>query len=67
MFDRCVRSRLRPEDEGKFVAVDVRTGEYEVDEDDYGAVARLRARVPEADIWLARAGEAAAYRMGRRR
>jgi len=44
VFDRRVRPALRPEDDGKFVAVDVVTGEYEVDDDDYAAVARLRAR-----------------------
>ena len=28
---------LRPEDDGKFVAVDVRTGQFDIDEDDYTA------------------------------
>lgn len=49
VFDRQVRPLLRPEDDGKFVAIDVASGEYEVDEDDYAAVIRLRARVPAAD------------------
>ncbi len=57
IFDRQVRPALRPEDDGKFVAIDVETGDYEVDVDDYAAVARLRARKPAADIWLT-------YRMG---
>ncbi|HWY88843.1 MAG TPA: hypothetical protein VNX28_19175 [Gemmataceae bacterium] len=35
IFDRQVRSALRPEDDGKFVAIDVETGDYEIDEDDY--------------------------------
>lgn len=65
VFDRAVRPALRPEDDGKFVAVDVGTGAYEVDEDDYAAVTRLRTRVPSADIWLARAGYPTAYRIGR--
>ena len=42
-FDRHVRPTLRPEDDGKFVAIDVVTGDYEIDEDDYAAVMRLRA------------------------
>jgi hypothetical protein len=65
VFDRQVRPLLRPEDEGKFVAIDIRTGDYELDEDDYAAVTRLRARNPMAEIWLARAGQPAAYRLGR--
>jgi hypothetical protein len=64
VFDRCVWPSLRPEDDGKFVAVDVRTGEYEIDSDDYAAVTRLRARVPGADVWLARAGSPATCRIG---
>ncbi|HTK75884.1 MAG TPA: hypothetical protein VL371_11545 [Gemmataceae bacterium] len=64
VFDRRVRRALRPEDDGKFVAIDVVTGEYEVDGDDYAAVARLRARVPAADVWLARAGSPTTYRIG---
>ncbi len=42
-FDRHVRPTLRPEDDGKFVAIDIVTGEHELDEDDYAAVMRLRA------------------------
>lgn len=64
IFDRQVRSALRPEDDGKFVAIDVETGDYEIDEDDYAAVARLRSRKPAADVWLMRAGSPTTYRMG---
>src|SRR5687768_2588970 len=65
-FDRHVRPTLRPEDDGKFVAIDVLTGDHEMDEDDYAAVMRLRARRPSADIWLACVGQPATYRMRRR-
>ena len=64
MFDRQVRPALRPEDDGKFVALDVETGDYEIDEDDYAAVAHLRSRKPAADVWLMRAGYRAACRIG---
>jgi hypothetical protein len=64
VFDREVRPAIRPEDDGKFVAIDVSTGDYEIDEDDYAAVTRLRAREPAADVWLMRAGSPTAYRMG---
>jgi hypothetical protein len=64
IFERRVRTALRPEDNGKFVAIDVETGEFEADEDDYAAVVRLRSRQPAADIWLMRAGFPAAYRIG---
>ena len=38
IFDRQVRPALRPEDDGKFIAIDVETGDCEMDEDDYAAV-----------------------------
>jgi hypothetical protein len=63
VFDRQIRPTLRPEDDGKFVAMDIGTGEYELDEDDYTAVMRLRSRRPSAEVWLGRVGEPAAYRM----
>ena len=64
IFDRQVRPALRPEDDGKFVAIDVETGDYEIDEDDYTAVARLQSRKPTADIWLMCAGYPTTCRIG---
>jgi len=63
VFDRQVRPALRREDDGKFVAIDIDTGDYELDADDYAAVTRLRTRRPSAEIWLGRVGQPAAYRM----
>ncbi len=65
IFEARVRPMLRPEDDGKFVALDVHTADFEVDEDDYAAVSRLRARKPAAEAWLGRIGQPAAYRMRR--
>ena len=65
VFDRRVRPALRPEDDGKYVALDVGTGDYEVDSDDYAAVTRLRSRRPAAEIWLERAGQPTAYQLRR--
>jgi len=64
MFDRQVRPALRPEDHGKYVAIDVETGDYEIDEDDYTAVTRLRSRKPAADIWPMQAGFPTTCRIG---
>jgi hypothetical protein len=64
-FERHVRPLLRPEDAGKFVAIDIETGNHEIDADDYAATGRLLARLPAARVWLMRAGESTAYRMRR--
>jgi hypothetical protein len=66
IFDRRVRPALQPEDDGKFIAIDVETGAYVIDADDYHAVARLRAQNPAADIWLMRAGYPTTCRIGLR-
>ena len=67
VFEQRVRSAIRPEDDGKFVAIDVTSGDYEIDADDYAAVMRLRARRPAAAVWLERAGQPTAYRLRRGR
>jgi hypothetical protein len=64
IFDQRVRPTLQPADDGKFVAIDVASGDYEIDDDDYTAVMRLLSRIPTADIWLMRAGYRAAYKIG---
>ena len=64
-FDQYVRPKLRSEDHGKFVAIDIQSGSYEIDADDYLATGRLLARLPAARIWLMRVGQATAYRMRR--
>ncbi len=63
IYERLVRSTLRPEDEGKFVAVAVESGDFEVDASDFAATGRLLARRPGERLWLMRTGPAAAYRM----
>ena len=62
VYDRIVRPTLRPEDDGKYVAVAFEADDFEIDSDDYAATERLLARRPGARLWLMRAGRQAAYR-----
>ena len=66
IYDRVVRAALQPDDEDKFVAIDIESGSYEMDADDYTAVDRLLKRLPDAQIWLMRVGHRAAHRFGMR-
>src|SRR5690348_16256047 len=52
VFDRSVRPTLRPEEDGKFIAIDIETG-------DRAAVSRLRNRRPSAVAGGAGGGAAA--------
>ena len=65
IYGRSVKPRVGPGDEGKFAAIDIETGMYEMDRDDYTATERLLRRNPEAQIWLVRVGDHAAYHIGR--
>ena len=53
-------------DESKFTAIDIETGAYEIDRDNYTATERLLSRHPTAQIWLIRIGYRTAYRIGGR-
>ena len=50
IYNAQIRCRIGPEDVGKFVLVDVRSGDYEVDDRSARARMRLRARRPDAVI-----------------
>ncbi len=67
LYYNNIRAHVEPQHNGKFVAIDIETGDYEVDEDDYTAGERLLLRNPDAQLWLMRAGHATAYRFGFRR
>jgi hypothetical protein len=66
MYERDVLPRLGSDDEGKYAAIDIETGAFEVDQHDLVASNRLLARYPEAQIWLRRIGARYTRRFGRR-
>ena len=65
LLKRRIEPAVGPQDAGKFVAIDVDAGDFEIHTDDYAAVATLLVRRPHADIWLGRIGEAFTYRIGK--
>jgi hypothetical protein len=64
IYERDIEPRLETEDPGKFVAIDIETGAYELDRDELAAMNRLLARLPEAQVWLRRVGSRYAHRIG---
>jgi hypothetical protein len=52
LVENKVRPQLKANDEDKFVAIDIETGEYELDANEMKAADRLRKRVPDPQIWL---------------
>jgi len=65
-YEGEIRPLVEAENEGKFVAIDIETGAYEIDADELAASDRLLARVPDAQIWLKRIGSRYVRRFGRR-
>lgn len=64
IFEKVVRPRITSSDEARFAAIDIETEEYEVADDEFEAGARLRARLPDAQIWIVRIGSRAVHRFG---
>ena len=55
---------VEPLENGKFIIIDIESGDYEIYEDEIAADERLNERRPDAVGYLGRIGCKAAYRMG---
>jgi hypothetical protein len=66
IYENDVQPNLSPEDTGKFVAIDIDTGDYEIDVEEMTAGDKLRARLPDAQIWIVRIGSRYVHRFGGR-
>jgi hypothetical protein len=66
IYERQVRAHLKAEDEGKFAAIDIDSGAYEVATDELEACEKLSTRLPNAQIWLVRIGSRYVHRFGGR-
>jgi hypothetical protein len=63
LFEK-IRADLPADNDDKFIAIDIETGEYEIHANEMTAAARLRKRVPDAQIWLVNAGTGFLDRFG---
>jgi len=64
LYDGTIRAQVEAENRGKFLILDVNSGDYEIDAEDLVASERLLARRPEAILFGVRIGHRAAYRLG---
>ncbi len=64
IFEREVQPHLNAQDHGKFIAIDIETGAFEIDADEIAASHRLLARNPEAQIWFRFVGSRYTRRLG---
>ncbi len=66
IYQERIRPLVESEHVGKFVVINVETGEYEMDAQDVVASMRARARFPDAPLFTVRVGQRAAHRLGAR-
>ena len=66
LFEKKIRRTLAPADRGKFLVLDVETGEYELDVDELAAMKRARLKRPDGAFYVLRVGHRTAYRLGRK-
>ena len=59
-----IRDKVEPKHKGKFLVIDIETGEYEMNADDLVATKRLLAKHPNAVVYGLQIGFPTAYRIG---
>jgi hypothetical protein len=66
LYEERLRSLLEPQHNGKYVVIDVETGEYELDQDHLAASDRAAAKRPGAPLYATRVGSPTLGRVGGR-
>ena len=63
IYEREIQSLVEADNKGRVVAIDVRTGEFEVAIDAITSARQLRLRQPEAIIFVQRVGYSSLHRI----
>jgi hypothetical protein len=66
LYEAGIQQQVETGNEGKIVAIDIETGDFEVDETVMAATDRLFERQPDAQPWTLRIGHSAVYHFGSR-
>lgn len=64
IYHQQLREKIEPKHTGKFLTIDIETGDYEIDADEVVSSMRLLEKHPEAVIYCLRIGFPAAHRIG---
>jgi hypothetical protein len=66
LYESQIRSQVEEGNHGKIVAIDIETGDFEVDASEIAACDRLEVSHPDAQIWMVRIGSRYVRRFGGR-
>jgi hypothetical protein len=64
IYELEIRAEVEPEQDGRFVVIDVKSGSYTLADDELEAFDRAREKTPEGLLYLVRVGHRAAHRLG---
>jgi len=56
IYERDIRPQIEADNQGKYVAIDIETGAWEIDFSETAAGDRLRQRIPDAQTWMMHIG-----------
>ncbi|MEI6433126.1 MAG: hypothetical protein WCP07_13155 [bacterium] len=59
IYESSIRAKVEPEHIGKFLVIDVETGEWDMDADDYAASFRMYHKKPQGKRFAVRIGHRA--------
>jgi hypothetical protein len=64
LYEQGIRAKVEADNHGRFLVVDVLTGDYEIADDAVTASNRAIRKNPDAVLYYSRIGHPAAYRIG---
>jgi hypothetical protein len=64
IYEEQIKHLVEPREKGKFIVIDIESGDYEVDDEELEAFDRLKERLPNAVTFMGRVGYKAAYHIG---
>ncbi len=66
IYERQLRAKLEPTQDGKYLVIDIETGEYEIDDDDVAVMKRAAAKHPADALYGMQVGSPVMGRIGAR-
>jgi hypothetical protein len=66
IYQTQILPQIQAEHQGEIVAIDLETGDFEIDSSEIAACLRLETRHPHAQIWIVRIGSHYVRRFGGR-
>jgi hypothetical protein len=64
LYEQQLCEKVTPGNVGKFLVIDIETGEYEIDKEELAALRRAKAKHPDAPLYMVRIGYRTAYQLG---